>query len=152
MAGITTSMATSFKVELLEGKHNFTASTGNTFKMALFKGTPTGTYDATTTNYSSMTADEVASGGGYTTGGVSLTNTTPLSTGGSGTTAYTTPGANASWTSATFTTEGCMIYDSTSSNECVGVWDFGGNQTVSNGTFTVLMPTNAYNTALIRLS
>jgi hypothetical protein len=149
MAGITTAMATSFKLELLEGKHDFTASTGHVFKMALFKATVTGTYDAGTVNYSTMTGNtDETSGTGYAAGGDTLTNTTPTS---SGTTAYTTFAANPSWTSASFSTSGCLIYDSSSSNQCVGVWSFGGTQTVTSGTLTVLMPVNASSTALIQL-
>lgn len=150
MAGvITTAMCSSFKQELLEGKHNFTNGTGNTFKLALFKASPTGSYGSTTTNYSTMTgnSDEVT-GAGYTAGGVALTNTTPAVT---DPVAYTTPGANPSWTSATFSSEGAMIYNTNNSNSSVGVWDFGGAQSVTSGTFTVLMPTNNSTTALIRL-
>lgn len=150
MAGITTAMASSFKQELLEGKHNFTASTGNTFKIALFKSPVTGTYGSATTNYSTMTGntDEVT-GTGYTVGGVVLTNVTPLVT---DPIAYTTFGANPSWSSATFTTSGALIYNTSNGNSCVGVWDFGGAQSVTSGTFTVLMPTNNSTSALIRLT
>lgn len=158
MAGtITTDMSTSFKSELMQALHNFTASTGNTFKMALFVATVTATWNYTATNYgtgsgtpstSNMGIDEV-SGTGYTAGGVSLSNTTPAV----GTTsAYTTFAANPSWTSASFSTSGCMIYNSTSGDRCVGVWSFGGTQTVTSGTFTVLMPTNAASTALLQLN
>lgn len=150
MAGITTAMSTSFKVELLEGKHNFTAGTGNTFKVALFKSVVTGTYDATTTNYSSMTGNsDETSGTGYTAGGTGLTNMTPTST---STTAFTTPSANPSWTGATFSTSGALIYNTNNSNSSVGVWSFGGTQSVSSGTFTILMPANAAATALIQLA
>jgi hypothetical protein len=148
MAGITTAMCSSFKQELLEGKHNFTASTGSAFKMALFKSGVAGTYGSTTANYSSMSADEVASGGGYTTGGQALTNVTPLVT---DPVAYTTFGANPSWTSATFSSDGAEIYNTSNSNSTVGVWSFGGTQSVTSGTFTVLMPTNNSSSALIRL-
>lgn len=148
MAGITTAMCSSFKQELLEGKHNFTASTGNAFKMALFKSGVAGTFGSTTTNYSSMGTDEVASGGGYTTGGQALTNVTPLVT---DPVAYTTFGANPSWTSATFSSDGAEIYNTSNANSTVGVWSFGGTQSVTSGTFTVLMPTNNSSSALIRL-
>src|SRR6185312_11839580 len=113
MTGTTTAMPTSFKGELPQALHNFTASTGNTFKMALIKVGPAGTYGAASTNYSNITgnSDEV-SGTGYSAGGTALTNVTPTT---SGTTAYTTFSPNPSWTSATFSTTACMIYNSTNS-------------------------------------
>lgn len=145
MAGITTAMATSFKVELLEGKHNFTAAS-NVFKMALFKGTGiTGTYDATTTNYSSMTGDET-SGTAYTAGGVFLTSITPTAVNGVAIVDFN----DASWTAATFSTSGCMIYNTANSGACVGVWSFG-SQSVSNGTLTILFPTADDTHAIIQL-
>ena len=154
MSGFTTALPTSFKVELLSGQHNFTASTGNDFKVALGKVSPTGTYGAATTNYSTLTgnSDEVASGGGYTTGGYDITaanNTTPTS---SGTTAYTTPGVNPSWTSATFSTTGCVMYNATNGNRAAYVGSFGGAVSVSAGTLTLLMPSNTSSTALIQLA
>jgi hypothetical protein len=151
MAGITTAMCTSFKVELLEAKHNFSQTGGSAFKMALFKAQANiaGTYGAATTNYSGMTADEVASGGGYTTGGNALT--IPANPTSSGTTAFTDFN-DVSWTSATFTTSGCMIYNSSNSNSAVGVWTFSADQTVSSGTFSVLFPTADASNAIIRLT
>ena len=154
MAGYSTAMPTSFKVELLQGLHNFTASTGNDFRVALGKAAPTGTYDATTTNYSTLTgnSDELPNGSGYTTGGFDITaanNNTPVS---SGTTAYTTPAVNPSWTSATFSTAGCVMYNATNANRAAYVGSFGGTQTVTSGTFTILMPTNNSSTALLRIA
>ena len=149
---ITTAMPTSFKVELFQGLHNFTASTGNDFKVALFVASVAGTYGATTTNYSNMTTDELGTAGGYTAGGYDITaanNVTPLS---SGTTAYTTPGVNPTWTSATFSTSGCLMYNATNGSRAAYVGSFGGTQTVTAGTFTVLMPANAVSTALLRLA
>jgi len=85
MPGFTTAMPTSFKVEILKAVHNFTASTGNTFKIALGKATAsiTGTYGAATTNYSNLTgnSDELPNGSGYTTGGNTLTSVTPVADG-----------------------------------------------------------------------
>jgi hypothetical protein len=151
MAGTTTAMCTSFKSEVAQGLHNFTASTGNAFKMALIKVGPAGTYGAASTNYSNITgnSDEVASGGGYTTGGTALTNVTPTT---SGTTAYWSFSPNPSWTSATFSTTACMIYNSTNSNRSVYTGDFGGTQTVSGGTFTVVMPTADSTNAILRIA
>lgn len=150
MAGTTTAMCTSFKGEVLQAQHNFTATTGNTFKMALIKVSPTGTYGAASTNYSNITgnSDEV-SGTGYSAGGATLTNVTPTT---SGTTALTTFSPNPSWTSATFSTTACMIYNSSSSNKSVATYDFGGTQTVSGGTFTVVMPTADASNAILRIA
>jgi len=153
LAGLTTALCTSFKVELMEAKHDFTAGTGNAFFMMLFKQTAliVGTYGAATTNYANVTgnADELANGSGYTTGGVALGNTTPLST---GTVAYTTPNGNAVWTVSTFTTRGCLVYNSTNGNRSVFVYDFGADEPVVAGTFTVSMPVNASATALLQLA
>lgn len=146
----TTAMCTSFKSEVAQALHNFTASTGNTFKMALIKVSPAGTYGAASTNYSNITgnSDEV-SGTGYSAGGTALTNVTPTT---SGTTAYWTFSPNPSWTSATFSTTACMIYNSSSSNRSVSTHDFGGTQTVTAGTFTVVMPTADASNAILRIA
>ena len=153
MAGFTTAMPTSFKQEVLVATHNFTTTTGHVFYMALGIASPSGTYGAATTNYSNLTgnSDEV-SGTGYTAGGYNITaanNTTPLT---SGTTAYTTPNVSPTWTTATFSTSGCIMYNSSASNKAVYVGSFGGTQTVTAGTFTILMPTNSAGTALIGIS
>ena len=146
----TTAMCTTFKSEVAQALHNFTASTGNAFKMALIKVGPAGTYGAASTNYSNITgnSDEVT-GTGYTAGGTSLTNVTPTT---SGTTGYWTFSPNPSWTSATFSTTACMIYNSTNSNRAVSTHDFGGTQTVAAGTFTVVMPTAAAGTAIRQIA
>ncbi len=153
LAGITTALVTSFKVELMTATHDFTNTTGDVFKMALFKANASivGTYGAGTTNYSDMTGngDELGASGGYTTGGKVLGNTTPTS---SGTTAYTTPNANAVWTAATFTTRGCLVYNSSKSNKAWFVYDFGADAPVVSGTLTVTMPTNNVTDALTRIA
>lgn len=160
MTGFTTAMPTSFKSELMQGLHNFTASTGNDFRVALGIASPTGTYGAATTNYGSgtgaptvanMGTDELPTATGYTQGGFDITaanNVTPTI---SGTTAYTTPGVNPSWTSATFSTSGCLMYNYTNGTRAAYVGSFGGTQTVTAGTFTILMPTNNSSSALLRL-
>lgn len=150
MAGLTTAMPTSFKSELMTGTHDFTASTGGAMKIALVKHGPTGTYDATSTNYSNITgnSDEV-SGTGYTAGGFALTNVTPTT---SGTTAYTNFSPNPSWTTATIDADGAMIYNSSKSNKACGVFDFGGEQKSTAGTFTVNMPSASSSTAIIRIA
>jgi len=153
MAGYTTAMPTSMKSELAQALHNFTTTTGNDFKIALGKAAPTGTYDATTTNYSNLTGnrDEVPNGSGYTTGGFDFTAANNITPQISGTTAYWQWNVNPSWTSATFTTAGCIIYNATNGNRAVYVGSFGGTQTVTAGTFTLVMPTNDSTHALLRI-
>ena len=147
---ITTAMCTSFKAEVAQGLHNFTTSTGNTFNLCLIKGTLTGTYGAASTNYSNVTgnSDEVGNSGTYAAGGSALTNITPQT---SGTTAYWSFSTPVQWTGATISAEGCMIYNTSSSNKAVGVFDFGGVQSVTNGTFSVNMPTNNNTNAILRI-
>lgn len=147
---ITTALCTSFKQELFEAIHDFNASGGNTFKVALIKATPTGTYNATTTSYTTVTgnSDEVT-GTGYTAGGETLTNIDPTT---SGTTAYIDFG-DVSWTSASFSADGCIVYNDTASGDpAVFVYDFGGTQTVASGTFTVQFPTAGASTAIVRIA
>jgi len=153
MAGFTTAMPTSFKVEILKGVHNFTASTGNTFKLALAKSTAlvTGTYGAATTSYDNLTSnsDELANGNGYSTGGNTLTSITPVA---DGTTAVC-DFDNTTWTSATFTTSGGIIYNDTASgNPACAVLSFGGDQQVSSGDFQIQFPAAAAATAIIRIA
>ena len=147
----TQAMCTSFMEELMEGVHNFTTGTGNTFKAALYLASAT--YNASTTAYS--TTGEVT-GAGYTAGGVTVTNgTSPLATNTSTTagTAYWTPSASITYTGVTLTTafDAVLIYNSSSSNRAVSVHTFG-SQTITAGTFTLTMPSNTTSTALIRLA
>ena len=147
----TQAMCTTFMEELLEGVHNFTTGTGDTFKAALYLASAT--YNASTTAYS--TTGEVT-GTGYTPGGVNVTNgTSPLSTNTSATagTAYWTPSASITYTSVTLTTafDAVLIYNSSASNRAVSVHTFG-SQTITAGTFTLTMPSNTTSTALIRLA
>ena len=152
MAGFTTAMPTSFKVEILTATHNFTASTGNTFKLALGKAAAslTGTYGAATTNYSNLTgnSDELANGSGYTTGGNTLTSVTPTS---DGTTAVC-DFADTTWSSASFTTSGGIIYNSSASNKACAVLSFGGDQQVSSGDFQIQFPAPTSAAAIIRIA
>ena len=153
MAGFTTAMPTSFKVEILKGVHNFTASTGNTFKLALGKATAsvTGTYGAATTSYDQLVSnsDELANGSGYTTGGNTLTSITPVA---DGTTAVC-DFDNTTWSSATFTTSGGIIYNDTASgNPACAILSFGGDQQVSSGDFQIQFPAAAAATAIIRIA
>ena len=151
MAGLTQAMCTSFKTELLTGTHNFTNTTGNVFKIALFRATASlvGTYGAATTNYSDMTGNsDEASGTGYTAGGNTLTNVTPTS---SGNVAYVSF-ANTSWANATITANGALIYNNSKSNAAVAVLAFGGDKTSTDGTFAINFPTADASSAIIRLT
>ena len=153
MAGFTTAMPNSFKVEILKAVHNFTASTGNTFKLALGKATAsvTGTYGAGTTSYDELTSnsDELANGNGYSTGGGTLVSITPVA---DGTTAVC-DFDNYTWTSATFTTSGGIIYNDTASgNPACAVLSFGGDQQVSSGDFQIQFPAATASTAIIRIA
>lgn len=136
---ITTALCNSFKQEILEGVH----ASADTYKVALY--TSTATLGASTTAYSST--NEVANGNGYTTGGATLTG---ITTGLSGSTAYLTF-SDPSWASATITARGCLIYNSSKSNKAVAAFDFGGDVTSTNGTFTVDFPA-AGASALIRIA
>ena len=153
MPGFTTAMPTSFKVEILKAVHNFSNPGGNTFKLALGKAVAsvTGTYDATTTSYDTLASnsDELANGNGYTTGGATLTSVTPVA---DGTTAVC-DFDNYTWTSATFTTSGGIIYNDTATgNPACAILSFGGDQQVSSGDFQIQFPAAAAATAIIRIA
>jgi hypothetical protein len=138
-------MCTSFKVELMRAVHNFTTSTGNTFKLALYDNSAS--FTAATTAYTAT--NEVAASGTYAAGGGALTNVTPTS---SGTTAFT-DFADLSFTSATITAFGAMIYnDSAAGDPSVCILDFGGAKTSTNGTFTIIFPTADSTSAIIRIA
>ena len=142
---ITSAICNSFKVELLKGEHNFTASTGQTYYIALF--TSSANLGASTTIYS--TTNEIAndSGSAYTAGGEALTNVTPVLSGSTAVVDF----EDASWTDATFTANGALIYQNTT-NKAVMALAFGGDKSVSNGTFTVTMPTADADNAILRLA
>ena len=138
-------MCTSFKVELMQAVHNFTASTGNTFKLALYDNSAS--FTAATTAYTAT--NEVPNSGSYAAGGGTLTNVTPTS---SGTTAFT-DFADLSFTSATITAFGALIYNDTAAgNPTVCVLDFGGAKTSTAGTFTIIFPTADATNAIIRIA
>jgi hypothetical protein len=140
---ITQAMATSFKKELMEGKHNFLASGGNSFKLALY--TSSATMTAATTAYST---NQEASGTNYTAGGAALTNINPTT---SGTTAFT-DFADLTFGTATITARGCMIYNDTNADRAVAVFDFGGDKTSTAGSFTIQFPTADASNAVIRIA
>ena len=148
----TQAMTTSFKSEILQGVHNFgtapirAATTADTFKAALYLASAT--VNATTTAYTST--GEVT-GTNYTAGGVTVTNATAPTT--SGTTAYWTPSASLTYTNVTLSTafDAVLIYNSSQSDKAVSVHTFG-SQTITAGTFTLLMPTNGAGTALLNIA
>jgi len=149
---ITQAMCTSFKVELLSGGHNFnttnvarSSNTQDVFKIALF--TSSATLDATTTAYS--TSDEVPSTGNYSAGGNTLTvSQVPTST---PTTAWL-DFADTTWSSATITANGALVYNSTNSDTAVAVLAFGGDKTSTNGDFTIQFPAADSSNAIIRIA
>ena len=143
MAFSGSALCTSFKQEILVGTHNFTASSGNTFKLALY--TNSASPSAATTAYS--TSNEV-SGTGYSAGGGTLTSVTPTT---SGTTAFC-DFADLTFSSSSITARGAIIYNSSASDKAVAVLDFGSDKTSSSGDFTISFPTADASNAIIRLA
>ena len=143
---ITSAICTSFKVELLKGTHDFTATTGNTFKIALF--TSSATLGASTTAFSTSNEITNSSGTAYTSGGATLTSVTPVA---SSTTAVC-DFADVSFTDASFTANGALIYNSSASNAAVCSIAFGSDKTVTSGTFTIQFPTADATNAIIRIA
>jgi hypothetical protein len=142
---IVNAMANTFKKELLQALHNFTLSTGDAFKIALYL--TSATLGAGDTVY--KTAGEVAAGGGYTTGGNTLVNVTP--------TLDTTTGicsfGNSTWSSSSITAGGAMIYNTRGGNNlCVVTLTFGGDKTSSAGDFVVQFPAVTAAAAIIRIA
>lgn len=141
-------MCTSFKDELLEGVHDFRASGGDTFKLALY--TNSASFTAATTAYTS--SNEVANSGTYSAGGGTLTNISPAV---SGTTAFA-DFADLSFTSATITARGALIYNTTPAhtytNPTVAVLDFGADKISTAGTFTIQFPVADASNAIIRIA
>jgi hypothetical protein len=143
-------MCTSFKQQILQGAHDFTLSTGDVFKIALYNNSAS--FTAATTAYTAT--NEVSNSGTYSAGGGTLTNITPTN---SGTTAFT-DFADISFTSATITAFGALIYNTTPTsgsgltNPTVCVLDFGGSKTSTSGTFTIVFPTADASNAIIRIA
>ena len=140
---ITSALCTSFKQELLVGTHNFTNSSGTTFKLALY--TSSATLGASTTAF---TTTGQASGTNYTSGGANLTNVTPTT---SGTTAIV-DFSDLTFGTATVTARGALIYNSSASNKAVAAIDFGGDKTSTAGNFTIVFPSPTATGAIIRLA
>ena len=141
-------MCTSFKQGLLQAQHDFTASTGHTFKLAMYDNNAS--FDASTTDY---TATNEVSGTGYSAGGGTLTNVTPTT---SGTTALT-DFADLTFSSSTITAHGALIYNTTTgggtgTTDTVVVLDFGSDKSSSAGDFTIVFPTADASNAIIRIA
>jgi hypothetical protein len=140
---ITQSVPTSFKQELMQALHNFNTAGGHTFKVALYSNLAT--LDSSTLIY---TASNEVVGPGYVAGGNTLTVTSPVT---SGTTAYI-DFDDTTWTASTLSVRGAMIYNSSSGNRAVAILDFGADKASSAGNFTIVFPTPAAATAIIRVS
>ena len=144
---ITSAVCTSFKVELLKGVHNFTATTGNTFKIALY--TSSATLGAGTTAFSSSNEITNSSGTAYTSGGATLTSVTPTTD----STTAVCDFSDVSYTDASFTANVALIYnDSASGDPACVVVAFGSDKTVTSGTFTIQFPTADADNAIIRIA
>ena len=140
---ISQAMCSSFKKELLEAKHNFLASCGNSFKLALY--TSSASLGASTTAY---TSSNEASGTNYTATGAALTNINPSNDGTTGITDF----SNLTFSTVTITARGALIYNDTNADRAVCVLDFGGDKTATAGDFTITFPTADASTAIIRIA
>jgi hypothetical protein len=141
---ITSAVCNTFKTEALRAIHNFTQG-GNTFRLALY--TDQATLNKSTTQY--ITANEVANGNGYATKGTALTNVTPALSSDTAVCDF----SNISFTSASFTANGCLIFNDTAANDpAVCAIAFGGNKTVTNGTFTIEFPAADASNAILRIA
>tara|TARA_R110001632_G_scaffold80436_2_gene179868 strand:+ start:2070 stop:2492 length:423 start_codon:yes stop_codon:yes gene_type:complete len=137
---ITQAMCTQFKKDVMLGLHDLDS---DTIKIALY--TSSATLSAATDTYT--TSNEVANGSGYTTGGVTLANASVIENGTSG----CFDSDNPEWTSASFTARGALIYNDTDGDRAIAVLDFGGDFTVSSGTFRVVFPAQTASNAIIRI-
>ena len=144
---ITSAICNSFKVEILTGVHNFTASTGDTFNLALY--TSSATLDKDTTVYSSTNEITNTSGSAYSAKGNALTSVTPVLSSDTAVCDF----SNTSWTSASFTANGCLIFnDDVAGDPAVCAIAFGGDKTVTSGTFTIEFPAASAGTAIIGIA
>ena len=143
---ISSAICNSFKQELLVGTHNFTASSGNTFKIALY--TSSASLGASTTAYSTSNEISNTSGSAYSAGGATLTSVTPALS----TDTACCDFSDVSYTSASFTANGCLIYNDTNSDRAVCAIAFGSDKTVTSGTFTIQFPTADASNAIIRIA
>ena len=142
---ITSAICNSFKVEILKAVHNFTAGGANVFNLALY--TSSATLNKSTTAYT--TSNEVATATGYTAKGKALTSVTPVLSSDTAVCDF----ANVSWTSASFTSRGCLIFNDTATGDpAVCAIDFGGDKTVTSGTFTIEFPAATAGNAIIGIA
>ena len=144
---ITSAICNSFKVEILKAVHNFTASSGNTFNLAMY--TSSATLNKSTTAYSSTNEISNTSGSSYSAKGKAITSVTPVLSSDTAVCDF----ANISWTSASFTANGCLIFNDTASGDpaCCAI-AFGGDKTVTSGTFTIEFPAASAGTAIIGIA
>ena len=143
---ISSAICNSFKQEILVGTHNFTASSGNSFKLALY--TSSASLGAGTTAYSDTNEISNTSGSAYSAGGKVIVSVTPALDGSTACCDF----ADISFTSASFTANGCLIYNDTQSDKACAVVAFGGDKTVSSGTFTIQFPAADASNAIIRIA
>ena len=143
---IASAVCNSFKQEILVGTHNFTASSGNAFKLALY--TSSASLGAGTTAYASTNEISNTSGSAYSAGGKTIVSVTPVLDG----TVAVCDFADISFTSASFTANGCLIYNDTQADKAVCVVAFGGDKTVSSGTFTIQFPAASSSAAIVRIA
>ena len=143
---ISSAICSSFKQELLQGKHSFESSGGHTFKLALF--TSSASLGAGTTAYGTSNEISNTSGSAYSAGGATLTSVTPALSGSTAVCDF----SDVSYTSASFTANGALIYNDSQSDKAVAVIAFGGDKTVSSGTFTIQFPTADASNAIIRIA
>lgn len=143
---ITTAMCNSFKQELLGGVHDLDT---DTLKIALIKETPTGTYGASTTNYSDVTGNtDEATGTNYTAGGQALDSATISLSGSTAIVDF----SDEVFSNLTLSADGAIIYNSSQSNKAIAVFDFGGTVTATSGDFTIVFPTADASNAVIRIA
>ena len=143
---ITTALCNTFKQELLGGIHDLDT---DTIKLALIKASPTGSYGASTTNYSNVTGNtDEAVGTGYVAGGQALDSATVTL---SGSTAFV-DFADEVIVTATVSADGCILYNASKGNRAIAVIDFGGTKTSTNGDFTIQFPAASATTAIIRIA
>ena len=144
---ISSAICNTFKKEILTAVHNFTASSGNTFNLALY--TSSASMGASTTAYASTNEITNTSGSSYSAKGKALTSVTPVLDSSTAVCDF----ANISWTSASFTANGCLIFNDTASGDPgVCVIAFGGDKTVTSGTFTIEFPAAAASTAIVAIA
>ena len=143
---ISSAICNSFKQEILVGTHNFTASSGNSFKLALY--TSSASLGAGTTAYATTNEISNTAGSAYTAGGKVVVSVTPALDGSTACCDF----ADISFTSASFTANGCLIYNDTQADKAVCVVAFGGDKTVSSGTFTIQFPAADASNAIVRIA